>query len=127
MAEILDYIEARSPQGAETVKRRLQAVIGLLADHPDAGRVTNKGDLRRVVAVCLPAAAVVGNSVHAGAFCVASRRRVAAIPVFGRRNRHGDREAVSRFLCDSWPSSIKTRNAPPGSADDAPRRTMVVS
>jgi len=34
MAEILDYIDARSPQGAETVKRRLQAVIGLLADHP---------------------------------------------------------------------------------------------
>ena len=51
MAEILDYIEARSPQGAETVKRRLQAVIGLLADHPDAGRVTNKGNLRRVVAI----------------------------------------------------------------------------
>jgi plasmid stabilization system protein ParE len=52
MAEILDYIEAQSPQGAETVKRRLQAVIGLLADHPDAGRVTNRGNLRlrRVVA-----------------------------------------------------------------------------
>ena len=26
MAEILDYIEAQSPQGAEIVKRRLQAV-----------------------------------------------------------------------------------------------------
>jgi plasmid stabilization system protein ParE len=54
MAEILDYIEARSPQGAETVRRRLQAVIGLLADHPDAGRVTNKGNLRRVVASPYP-------------------------------------------------------------------------
>ena len=54
MAEILDYIEARSPQGAENVKRRLRAVIGLLADHPDAGRVTNKGNLRRVVASPYP-------------------------------------------------------------------------
>jgi toxin ParE1/3/4 len=51
MAEILDYVEARSPQGAETVKRRLQAVIGLLADHPDAGRITNRGNLRRIVRV----------------------------------------------------------------------------
>jgi toxin ParE1/3/4 len=55
MAEILDYIDARSPQGAENVKRRLQAVIGLLADHPDAGRrVTDKGNLRRVVASPYP-------------------------------------------------------------------------
>lgn len=68
MAEILDYIESQSPQGAETVKRRLQAGIGLLADHPDAGRVTNRGNLRRAAAVCLPAAVVAGNSVHVGAF-----------------------------------------------------------
>jgi toxin ParE1/3/4 len=55
MAEILDYIEARSPQGAENVKRRLQAVIGLLADHPDAGRrVANKGNLRRIIATPYP-------------------------------------------------------------------------
>jgi toxin ParE1/3/4 len=52
--EILDYIEARS-QGAENVKRRLGAVIDLLADHPDAGRrVANKADLRRVVATPYP-------------------------------------------------------------------------
>jgi toxin ParE1/3/4 len=50
MADILDYIEARSPQGAERVKRRLKAAIDLLADHPESGRVTNKGDLRRLVA-----------------------------------------------------------------------------
>jgi toxin ParE1/3/4 len=54
MAEILDYVEARSPRGAENVKRRLQAVIGLLADHPDAGHVTNGGNLRRVVASPYP-------------------------------------------------------------------------
>ena len=38
MAEILDYIEAQSPQGAETVERRLQAVIvcSLIIPTPDA-------------------------------------------------------------------------------------------
>ena len=50
MTEVLDYIETRSPQGAESVKRRLKAAIDLLADHPKAGRATNKGDLRRLVA-----------------------------------------------------------------------------
>jgi toxin ParE1/3/4 len=50
LTDILDYIEARSPQGAESVKRRLKAAIGLLADHPNSGRATNKGDLRRLVA-----------------------------------------------------------------------------
>lgn len=42
LAEILDYIDARSPQGADKVKRRLQAVIDLLADHPNSGRLTRK-------------------------------------------------------------------------------------
>jgi toxin ParE1/3/4 len=54
MAEILDYIEAQSPQGARHVKVRLQAVIGLLADHPNSGRATNKGSLRRMVASPYP-------------------------------------------------------------------------
>jgi toxin ParE1/3/4 len=35
MTEVLDYIEARSPSGAENVKRRLQDVIDVLADHPN--------------------------------------------------------------------------------------------
>jgi len=50
MADILDYIEARSSQGADSVKRRLKSSIDLLADHPESGRATNKGDLRRLVA-----------------------------------------------------------------------------
>jgi toxin ParE1/3/4 len=49
LAEILDYIDGRSPQGADNVKRRLQAVISLLADHPNAGRLTNKNGIRRAV------------------------------------------------------------------------------
>jgi toxin ParE1/3/4 len=54
IADILDYIEARSPQGAENVKRRLQAVIDLLADYPKAGRLANKRDIRRVIASPYP-------------------------------------------------------------------------
>lgn len=50
LAEILDYVDARSPQGAENIKRRLQAMIDLLADHPNSGRLTNKRDIRRAVA-----------------------------------------------------------------------------
>lgn len=50
MSDILDYIQANSPQGAESVKRRLTAAIDLLADYPESGRATNKGDLRRVLA-----------------------------------------------------------------------------
>jgi toxin ParE1/3/4 len=49
LAKILDYVEAHSPQGADNLKRRLQAVIVLLADHPNSGRLTNKGDIRRAV------------------------------------------------------------------------------
>ena len=54
MTEVLDYIEARSPGGAENVKRRLQGIIDLLADHPNSGRTTNKGTLRRVVGIPYP-------------------------------------------------------------------------
>ena len=49
MTEVLDYIEARSPAGAEHVKRRLQGVIDVLADHPNSGSATNKDKLRRFV------------------------------------------------------------------------------
>ena len=49
LAEILEYIDARSPHGADSVKRRLQAVTSLLADHPNAGRLTNKIGIRRAV------------------------------------------------------------------------------
>jgi len=42
MNAILDYIEERSPRGAENVKGRLQAAIDLLANHPQ-----RTGDERR--------------------------------------------------------------------------------
>jgi plasmid stabilization system protein ParE len=50
LAEILDYVDARSPQGADNVKRRLQAVLDLLAQHPNSGRLTRKEGIRRAVA-----------------------------------------------------------------------------
>lgn len=43
MTEVLDYIEARSPNGAERLKRRLQDIVDLLASHPNSGHITNKG------------------------------------------------------------------------------------
>jgi plasmid stabilization system protein ParE len=54
MTEVLDYIEARSPSGAEHVKRRLLDIVDLLADHPNSGQTTNKGTLRRVVVTPYP-------------------------------------------------------------------------
>jgi toxin ParE1/3/4 len=47
--QILDYIEARSPQGAQHVKIRIQVIMDLLLRHPHAGQLTSKGRLRRMV------------------------------------------------------------------------------
>lgn len=47
--EILVYIDERSSQGGQHVKERIKAVIDLLLQHPDAGKLTTKGGLRRVV------------------------------------------------------------------------------
>ena len=47
LTEILAFIDARSPQGADNVKRRLQAVINLLTDHPNSGRLTDKNGISR--------------------------------------------------------------------------------
>jgi toxin ParE1/3/4 len=54
MTEVLDYIEARSPSGAENIKRRLQGIIDLLADHPNSGSTTDKGNIRRFVVTPYP-------------------------------------------------------------------------
>lgn len=52
--EVLTSIDERSPQGAQHVKERLHAVINLLLQYPEAGRLTSKGRLRRVVAYPYP-------------------------------------------------------------------------
>jgi toxin ParE1/3/4 len=52
--EILSSIDEQSPQGARGVKERLRAVIDLLLQYPESGRLTSKGRLRRVVAYPYP-------------------------------------------------------------------------
>jgi toxin ParE1/3/4 len=54
LTRVLDYIDEQSPRGATNVKRRIYAVIDLLADHPNSGRVTSKGDLRRFAVTPYP-------------------------------------------------------------------------
>jgi plasmid stabilization system protein ParE len=78
MSDILDYIEARSPQGAENVKKRLKAVIELLADYPESGRATNKGDLRRLVANPFPY--VIFYRMDAGGIVILGVRHAARKP-----------------------------------------------
>jgi plasmid stabilization system protein ParE len=51
---VLAYFEARSPQGARRVQARIQVVINLLLQHPDAGQRTGKGRLRRMIASPYP-------------------------------------------------------------------------
>lgn len=54
LAEVLAYIAERSPKGARSVQRRLQAVIGLLPQHPNAGQRTSEPRLRRLIATPYP-------------------------------------------------------------------------
>jgi toxin ParE1/3/4 len=49
MDAILDYIGDHSPQGAHSVKQRLQAAVDTLGAHPHSGPLIGKSDLRRVV------------------------------------------------------------------------------
>jgi toxin ParE1/3/4 len=48
LSDILDYITARSPQGARRVKERLQAMAALLVRHPYAGHNTSGLGVRRI-------------------------------------------------------------------------------
>jgi toxin ParE1/3/4 len=45
--EALDYVAARSPQGAVRVRERLLAVVTLLQLHPHAGHATSHAGVRR--------------------------------------------------------------------------------
>ena len=48
LAEILDYIARRSPQGARSVHERLKAVLHLLCAYPGVGSPTNDPVIRRM-------------------------------------------------------------------------------
>jgi len=52
--EVLDYIEARSPEGARRVQARIQIVINVLLQHLHAGQLTSRGRLRRIIASPYP-------------------------------------------------------------------------
>jgi plasmid stabilization system protein ParE len=54
LSAILDYIAARSPQGARRVQARIQTVIDLLLRHPQLGRPTNDPVIRRIAATPYP-------------------------------------------------------------------------
>jgi len=45
---VLDHIAAHSPQGAQRVQRRIQAITELLAQHPGIGRRTDDLVIRRM-------------------------------------------------------------------------------
>lgn len=47
LESILDYIAARSPQGAANVKARIRAVTELLLTHPHIGVATDDASIRR--------------------------------------------------------------------------------
>jgi toxin ParE1/3/4 len=48
LSEILDYIAARSPQGAKHVQARIQGIIDLLTTHPFIGTRTDDPEIRRL-------------------------------------------------------------------------------
>ena len=52
--EVLDYIAARSPQGARRVQGRIQAIIDLLLVHPNIGTRTDDPAIRRMTIVPYP-------------------------------------------------------------------------
>jgi plasmid stabilization system protein ParE len=54
LAEVLAYVENRSPAGARHVQARIQAIINLLLEHPQSGRLTSNGRLRRMVVAPYP-------------------------------------------------------------------------
>jgi plasmid stabilization system protein ParE len=54
LSAILDYIAAHSPQGAQRVQARIQALIELLVQHPRIGRRTNDPAIRRLTTTPYP-------------------------------------------------------------------------
>lgn len=54
LASILDYIALRSPQGAEHVHARIEAILNLLLSHPRIGLQTEDESIRRVATTPYP-------------------------------------------------------------------------
>ena len=54
LADILDYIADRSPQGAARVHSRIRAVTDMLLRYPPAGAVTDDPAIRRLTTTPYP-------------------------------------------------------------------------
>jgi toxin ParE1/3/4 len=54
LSAILDYIAAHSPQGVWRVQARIQALTGLLLQHPHIGRRTSDPAIRRMATTPYP-------------------------------------------------------------------------
>jgi toxin ParE1/3/4 len=54
LAEVLDYIAERSPQGARRVQMRIQAMTHLLLQYPYVGQLTDLETMRRIVTTPYP-------------------------------------------------------------------------
>ena len=54
LESILDYIAARSPQGAQRVQSRIKAILDLLLAHPRMGARTDDPTIRRVTTTPYP-------------------------------------------------------------------------
>lgn len=77
--DLLTYIEERSPQGAASVKARLQRRFAMLAEHPLIGSATDRPGVRRVLAKPYPYAVfyrVTGDRVIVQRIRHTSRRTV---------------------------------------------------
>jgi len=51
---VLDHVHMHSPQGAARLRSRILASLSLVCDHPNAGQITSRRDLRRVVLTPYP-------------------------------------------------------------------------
>ena len=54
LESILEYIAARSPQGAQRVQARIKAILDLLLAHPRMGARTDDPTIRRVTTTPYP-------------------------------------------------------------------------
>jgi plasmid stabilization system protein ParE len=73
----LDYVAARSPQGAARIRNRLTEITALLESHPFTGRKTNCPRIRRLVTTPYPYLIdyrIAEDEIVIMRFCNAARR-----------------------------------------------------
>jgi toxin ParE1/3/4 len=76
---VLAYIAERDPEGARQVQARIQTVMDLLHRYPQAGQITTRPGIRRVVVVPYPYA--VTYRIGPGEIVIRSVRHTARRPL----------------------------------------------